>query len=54
VQLPTVRNAVLKYGSWLGFFEQHSLDILCLQVGECVGGAPCQPGGSSGMPGCWL
>lgn len=29
---PTVRNAVLKHGSWLGFFQEHGLDIACLQV----------------------
>lgn len=29
---PTVANAELKYGSWKGFFEEHALDILCLQV----------------------
>ena len=40
VQLPTVRNAVLKYGSWLGFFQHHSLDILCLQVGGWGGSGP--------------
>ncbi|EFN58215.1 hypothetical protein CHLNCDRAFT_142087 [Chlorella variabilis] len=28
---PTVRNAVLKHGSWLGFFQEHGLDIACLQ-----------------------
>jgi len=29
---PTVSNAQLKYGSWKGFFDEHALDILCLQV----------------------
>ncbi|KAG7672891.1 hypothetical protein Ndes2526B_g08581 [Nannochloris sp. 'desiccata'] len=28
---PTVSNAQLKYGSWKGFFDEHALDILCLQ-----------------------
>lgn len=34
VQAPTARNAVLKYGSWAGFFQQHGLDLLALQVGR--------------------
>eukprot|EP00887_Chlorella_sp_A99_P002530 scaffold6.g2530.t1 len=29
---PTARNAVLKYGSWLGFFQHHGLDIAALQA----------------------
>lgn len=31
-QVPTVRNAVLKYGSWAGFFSEHDLDLACLQA----------------------
>jgi hypothetical protein len=31
-QSPTVRNAVLKYGSWAGFFQEHGVDIVCLQA----------------------
>lgn len=31
-QVPTVRNAVLKYGSWEGFFREHDLDLACLQA----------------------
>lgn len=30
--MPTVRNAVLKYGSWEGFFREHDLDLACLQA----------------------
>jgi hypothetical protein len=28
----TIENAALRFGSWLGFFQQFKLDILCLQV----------------------
>lgn len=34
MQAPTARNAVLKYGSWAGFFQHHGLDLLALQVGR--------------------
>ncbi|PSC72426.1 exodeoxyribonuclease iii [Micractinium conductrix] len=33
---PTVRNAVLKYGCWKGFFEEHQLDIVCLQESKVI------------------
>ncbi|KAK9819914.1 hypothetical protein WJX72_003899 [[Myrmecia] bisecta] len=29
--VPTVRNFILKYGSFRGFFEEHSVQIACLQ-----------------------
>ena len=32
VQVPTVRNFVLKHGSLRGFFEHHQADIVCFQV----------------------
>ncbi len=32
LQAPTARNAVLKHGSWAGFFQHHGLDLLALQA----------------------
>lgn len=38
-QLPTLRNAVLKHGSWAAFFAEHGLDVACLQArGTAVNG----------------
>ncbi|KAL4447344.1 hypothetical protein ABPG77_007377 [Micractinium sp. CCAP 211/92] len=34
--VPTVRNAVLKYGSWRGFFDDHGIDIACLQESKII------------------
>ncbi|PRW56659.1 Exodeoxyribonuclease III [Chlorella sorokiniana] len=33
---PTARNAVLKYGSWAGFFQHHGLDLLALQESKVI------------------
>jgi len=32
---------VLKYGSWLGFFQEHGIDLLCLQVRCRLGHCRC-------------
>lgn len=32
LQAPTVRNSVLKYGSFKGLFEDYGADIVCLQA----------------------
>lgn len=32
MQIPTVRNFVLKYKSMRGFFEHHQADIICFQA----------------------
>lgn len=34
--VPTVRNAVLKYGSWRGFFDEHRIDIACFQESKVI------------------
>ncbi|KAL4443537.1 hypothetical protein ABPG75_011274 [Micractinium tetrahymenae] len=34
--VPTVRNAVLKYGSWRGFFDEHRIDVACLQESKVI------------------
>ena len=34
MQVPTVRNFVLKHGSLRGFFDHHQADIVCFQVSK--------------------
>ena len=54
-QAPTARNAVHKYGSWAGFFQHHSLDLLALQVRHTcwsMGRQAAQAAASSGHPRC--
>ena len=32
LQVPTVKNILLKHGSFRGFFDEHAADIICFQV----------------------